>query len=92
MVYFDEIQEHLKGRHWHIGCYIEEQDEYIEAIGFKNEQGMWDIFFEDEAEEDFLNKNPEEQDQSLLFTVKSHSEAEEKFKQFVEGVLLKRRG
>jgi hypothetical protein len=79
--YAEEIQEHVKGRHWHIGYYIQENDQYVEAIGFKNEQGMWDIYFEDEVEEDSLN--PGDQEQSLIFTVKSHSEAEEKFKEFV---------
>jgi predicted RNase H-like HicB family nuclease len=84
--YAEEILEHLKGRHWHIGYYIEENDEYIEAIGFKNDKGMWDIFFEDDSEE---KGHPEG---TLLFTVRLHSEAEEKFKQFVEDVILKRRG
>lgn len=74
--YAEEILEYVKGRHWHIGYYVEENEEYIEAIGFKNDKGMWDVFFED----------------TLLFTVRLHSEAEEKFKQFVEDVILKRRG
>lgn len=30
--YYDEIKQHLKGRHWHITYYIEEHDEEIEAI------------------------------------------------------------
>jgi predicted RNase H-like HicB family nuclease len=96
--YADEIQEHLKGRHWHIGYYVEENGEYIEAIGFKNDQGMWDIFFEDYSEEEEIKSNnssfgnPQYQDNTLLFTVKFHSEAEEKFNQFVEDVILKRRG
>jgi predicted RNase H-like HicB family nuclease len=93
--YADEIQEHLKGRHWHIGYYVEENGEFIEAIGFKNDQGLWDIFFEDfneEEEHKSNNQNPEYQDYTLLFTVKLHSEAEEKFNQFVEDVILKRRG
>ncbi|WP_240620190.1 type II toxin-antitoxin system HicB family antitoxin [Peribacillus acanthi] len=84
--YAEEIQEHLKGRHWHIGYYVEENDEYIEAIGFKNDNGTWDIFYEDYSEEE------DHPDHTLLFTVKLHSEAEEKFKQFVEEVILKRRG
>lgn len=97
--YADEIQEHLKGRHWHIGYYVEENDEFIEAIGFKNDQGMWDIFFEDYSEEEEFesfnssyNKNPEYPNNTLLFTAKLRSEAEEKFNQFVEDVILKRRG
>jgi predicted RNase H-like HicB family nuclease len=96
--YADELQEHLKGRHWHIGYYVEENGEYIEAIGFKNDQGMWDIFFEDYSEEEEFKsdnssyRNPQYQDTALLFTVKFHSEAEEKFNQFVEDVILKRRG
>jgi predicted RNase H-like HicB family nuclease len=86
--YAVEIQEHLKGRHWHIGYYIQENDQYIEAIGFKNDQGMWDIYYEDEDEENLLNKNPRDSDRPL-FTVKSHTEAEEKFKEYVETVFLK---
>ncbi|KKK38092.1 hypothetical protein WQ57_09710 [Mesobacillus campisalis] len=80
--YAVEIEEHLKGRHWHIGFYDEESDEYMEAIGFKNDQGMWDIYYEDVLEDT--------SSETLLFTVKRHSEAEEKFKQFVEEVILKR--
>lgn len=92
----EEIQEHLKGRHWHINYYVEEHDEFIEAIGFKNDQGTWDIFFEDYSEEEEIGildykKNPD-CDYPLLFTVKLFSEAEEKFSQFVEDVILKRRG
>ena len=84
--YAEEIQEHLKGRHWHIGYYVEENDEYIEAIGFKNDRGMWDIFYEDNTEEE---ETPYD---NILFTVKLYSEAEEKFKQFVEDVILNQRG
>ncbi|WP_078433684.1 HicB family protein [Metabacillus halosaccharovorans] len=84
--YAEEIQEHLKGRHWHIGYYVEENDEYIEAIGFKNDKGTWDIFYEDNSDE------KETPDDNILFTVKLHFEAEEKFKQFVQDVILKRRG
>ncbi|MEH7350778.1 hypothetical protein [Gottfriedia acidiceleris] len=43
--YYDEIKQHLKGRHWHITYYIEEHDEEIEAIAYKNNQGLWDINF-----------------------------------------------
>jgi predicted RNase H-like HicB family nuclease len=94
--YADEIQEHLKGRHWHIGYYVEENGEYIEAIGFKNDQGLWDIFYENYSEGEEIksinssNRNPEDPDSTLLFTVKFYSEAEEKFNKFVEDVILKR--
>lgn len=37
--YAEEIEEHLKGRHWHICYYVEENDDFIEAIGYKNDQG-----------------------------------------------------
>lgn len=93
--YADEIEEHLKGRHWHISYYVEENDDFIEAIGYKNDQGTWDIFFEYCSEDEIkifdslYKKNP---DYPLLFTVKLRSEAEEKFKQFVEDVILNRRG
>ncbi|WNS75695.1 type II toxin-antitoxin system HicB family antitoxin [Bacillus sp. DTU_2020_1000418_1_SI_GHA_SEK_038] len=93
--YAEEIEEHLKGRHWHICYYVEKNDDFIEAIGYKNDQGTWDIFFEycskDEIEifDSFYKKNP---DYPYLFTVKLRTEAEEKFNQFVEDVILKRRG
>ena len=91
--YAKEIKKHLKGRHWHITYYDEENEDFIEAIGYKNEQGMWDIFFEhcsednNEVFDSFCKKNP---DYPLLFTVKLRIEAEEKFNQFVESVILKR--
>ncbi|WP_102272176.1 type II toxin-antitoxin system HicB family antitoxin [Cytobacillus massiliigabonensis] len=83
--YEAEIKEHLKGRHWHICYYVEEMGECIEAIGFKNDQGMWDIFYEDYPEEE------EHPDDHLLFTVKFRTEAEEKFYQYVEEIILKRK-
>lgn len=72
--YAEEIKEHLQGRHWHIDYSNDDYITIFEAIGFKNEQGMWDIYFED----------------SLLFTVKFYSEAEEKFSQYVENIILKK--
>lgn len=83
--YADEIKEHVKGRHWHINYYVEDTDDFIEAIGFKNDQGMWDIFYEDYLEEE------EHPDDHLLFTVKFRTEAEEKFNQFVEEIILKQK-
>lgn len=94
--YAEEIEEHLKGRHWHICYYVEENDDFIEAIGYKNDQGTWDIFFEycseDEIEifDSFCKKNPDYPNYPLLFTVRLRTEAEEKFNQFVEDVFNKR--
>ncbi|MDZ5472237.1 type II toxin-antitoxin system HicB family antitoxin [Bacillus sp. 31A1R] len=82
--YGQEIQEHLKGRHWHIGYYDEDTEEYLEAIGFKNDQGMWDIFYE------FYSEEEGDHIETFLFTVKLRSEAEERFKQYVEEKILKR--
>lgn len=96
--YAEEIKEHLKGRHWHITYYDEENDDFIEAIGYRNEHETWDIFFEYCSDDDieifdsFCNKNPEYPDYPLLFTVKFRSEAEEKFNRFVNDVILKLRG
>jgi len=96
--YSDEIKEHLKGRHWHIINYIEEYEEEIEAIGYKNNQGNWDIFFGDYSEEEesqffdsSYNKNSEYPESIRLFSVKLRSEAQEKFNQFVKNVILKHR-
>ncbi|MFC4323051.1 type II toxin-antitoxin system HicB family antitoxin [Litchfieldia salsa] len=86
--YAEDIKEHLKGRHWHVTYYDEKNDNVIEAIGCKNEQGLWDIFLEDLTENPFSQKNTND---SFLFTVKLRSEAEEKFNQFVETVILKRK-
>ncbi|MEH7484567.1 type II toxin-antitoxin system HicB family antitoxin [Neobacillus drentensis] len=93
--YAEEIEEHLKGRHWHICYYVEENDDFIEAIGYKNDQGTWDIFFEYCSEDEieiFDSFYKKDSDYPLLFTVKLRTEAEEKFNQFVEDVILKRRG
>lgn len=93
--YAEEIEAHLKGRHWHICYYVEDNDDFIEAIGYKNDQGTWDIFFEYCSEEEletlayFHTKNP---DYPLLFTVKLRTEAEKKFNQFVEDVIIKHLG
>lgn len=97
--YAEEIKEHLKGRHWHITYYDEENDDYIEAIGYKNEQGMWDIYFEDfSTKVEYDNFDSPNQKKlkypmdPLLFSVKFYSDAEEKFSQYVENVILKQRG
>jgi len=97
-LYSDEIMENLKGRHWHISYYVESFDENIEAIGYKNDQGEWDIFFEDytEDEETYFfdssyKKNSEWPYDYILFSAHSRSEAQNKFNQFVENVILKHR-
>ena len=97
-LYSDEIMENLKGRHWHISYYVEEFDENIEAIGYKNDQGEWDIFFEDYTEEEetyffdsSYKKASEWPYEYILFSVHSRSEAQDKFNQFVENVILKHR-
>lgn len=95
----EEIKEHLKGRHWHISYYLEDnEDEVIEAIGYKNDQGEWDIFFDDYSEDEephffdsSYRKNPEWPYDIILFSVHLRSEAQEKFNHFVENVILKRR-
>ncbi|KAB7672043.1 type II toxin-antitoxin system HicB family antitoxin [Bacillus sp. B1-b2] len=76
--YAEQIKEHLRGRHWHISYYDDKTNTSIEAIGFKNKQGMWDIYYIDDQEE------AENDEQQLLFTVKHYKEAEEKFFHFVE--------
>lgn len=95
----EEIKEHLKGRHWHISYYLEDnEDEVIEAIGYKNDQGEWDIYFDDYSEDEktlffdsSYKKNHEWPYNIILFSVHLHSEAQEKFNHFVENVILKRR-
>ncbi|PEJ59328.1 HicB family protein [Bacillus sp. AFS002410] len=96
--YSNEIKEHLKGRHWHIAYYIEEYEEEIEAIGYKNDRGEWDIFFGDYSEEEealffdsTYKKNSPFPESIILFSVKLRSEAQEKFNQFVKNVILKLR-
>ncbi|OXS76499.1 HicB family protein [Lysinibacillus sp. KCTC 33748] len=96
--YAEEIQEHLKNAHWHIDYYAEEYEERIEAIGYKNDQGKWDIQFGDYSEEEEIlffdsshRRNPEWPFNMILFSVHTRSEAQEKFNQFVEKVVIKHR-
>ncbi|MFJ5566188.1 type II toxin-antitoxin system HicB family antitoxin [Lysinibacillus xylanilyticus] len=96
--YAEEIQEHLKNRHWHIYYYAEEYEEEIEAIGYKNDQGKWDIQFGDYSEKEEIlffdslhRRNPEWPFNIILFSVHTRSEAQEKFNQFVEKVVIKHR-
>lgn len=95
--YAEEVQEHLKYRHWNITYYCEEKDDYFEAIGYKNEQGTWDIFFNDcpkdykKLFDSFCKKNPDDPNDLFLFTVKLRADAEEKFFQLVEDVIAKRK-
>ena len=93
----EEIKEHLKGRHWHISYYLEDnEDEIIEAIGYKNDEGEWDIYFDDYSEEEeklFFDSSYEKDwaGNILLFTVHLRLEAQKKFDHFVENVILKLR-
>jgi len=96
--YAEEIQEDLKNRHWHISYYAEEYDEEIEAIGYKHDQGKWDIEFGDYSKEEEIlffdssnKRNPEWPFNIILFSVHTRSEAQEKFNQFVEKVVIKHR-
>ncbi|WP_157052609.1 hypothetical protein [Priestia koreensis] len=65
--------------------------QYIEAIGYKNEHGMWNIFLADVSEdtialpESVLQKDP---NFPLLFPVKLRADGEGKLKHFaIRGVL-----
>jgi predicted RNase H-like HicB family nuclease len=96
--YSDEIKEYIKGHHWHLDYYVEEYNENIEAIGYKNDEGKWDILFEDFSEEEeaqFFDSSykgsPKYPGSIILFSVDFRSEAEEKFNQFVENIILKKR-
>ena len=96
--YDDEIKQHLIGRHWHMTFFIEEHEEEIEAIAYKNNHGLWDILFEDysKAEEKlFFNssykKLSEHPKSIILFSAKLRAEAQVKFNQFVQNVILKYR-
>jgi hypothetical protein len=81
----DYEERHLANQHWHI-IY----DQYFEAMGFKNEQGTWDIFYDDFQEPGlFPAGNERDADFGiLLFQVDSYDEAYEKFYQWVKIVLL----
>ncbi|MFF2876183.1 type II toxin-antitoxin system HicB family antitoxin [Gottfriedia sp. NPDC057991] len=96
--YYDNIKQQLFGRHWHITFFIEEHEEEIEAIAYKNNQGLWDILFEDYSkfEEELYfdssyKKLPEHPKGIILFSAKLRTEAQEKFNQFVQNVILKYR-
>ncbi|WP_084006816.1 type II toxin-antitoxin system HicB family antitoxin [Gottfriedia luciferensis] len=96
--YCDEIKQHLIGRHWHITFFIEEYEEEIEAIAYKNNQGLWDILFEDysKTEEELffdssIKKHSEKPKSIILFSAELRNEAQEKFNQFIQNVILKYR-
>lgn len=86
-LYKEEIQKRLEGRHWHL-MYIDEEtnDIIASAIAFKNEQGTWDVYLDSDYDE----STPFSEEQ-IIFTVKTHMEAEEKFDRFVEEVILKKK-
>ncbi|MEE6132282.1 hypothetical protein [Priestia sp. GS2] len=77
----------------HITYYDDENDNLIEAIGYKMNKGCGH-FLKYCSEDDvrmfdaFSMKNS---DYPLLFTVKLRTEAEEKCNEFVEIVILKRK-
>lgn len=92
--YKKEIDEHLQGRHWHID-YWDEEHSAISTIGFRNEFGTWNIYFNEPTSVDearILDQNYKRTSNSpnewLLFTVRSRSEGEEKVYHFIENVLL----
>lgn len=70
--YAEEINAHLRGRHWHIDYYDANDTTLFSAVGYKNENGQWDIYFND----------------ALLFTVIRYAEAEKQFHYYAEHVLL----
>ncbi|MFC5649957.1 DUF3986 family protein [Paenibacillus solisilvae] len=77
--------------HFHIGYY---EDNYcIEATGFQNEDGGWDVFFNDLDEEDIrllFDSSCEINNEFgvLLFKAADYEDAENKFVNWVKSVLL----
>lgn len=77
--------------HWHLGYY---EDNYvIEATGFENATGTWDVFYNELDDEDvvklFDSKYEIDKDFGvLIFKAKDYEEAEDKFHDWVETVLL----
>ncbi len=90
--YRELIEQDMVGRHWHIGYYEHGHD--IEAVGYKNEEGDWDIYLDcvgakyddlfssDHPRNDYYGGVP------LLFKARIYDEAAEKFKGWVENVFL----
>lgn len=82
---------HVGEGHWHIGYY--EGKYSIEAIGFENVEGTWDVFFNELDYEDLqkLFGSEYEIDKEfcvLIFKAKDYEEAQSKFSKWVETVLL----
>lgn len=77
--------------HWHLGYY--EGKYCIEAIGFRNEEGTWDVFFNHLDDEDVqkLFGSAYELDNDfgvLIFKTKDYEEAQIKFSIWVETILV----
>jgi hypothetical protein len=77
--------------HWHIGYY--EGDYCIEAIGFENEEGTWDVYFNELDDEDVrkLFGSGYEIDKVfgvLIFKAQDYDNAQDKFVNWVKTVLL----
>lgn len=80
--------------HWHLDYYCEETNFYTTATGFWNDEGSWDVFF-NELEDDEMYKLFGSLDSEidkdwgvLLFKANDFDDAHDKFTKWVEDVLL----
>ncbi|OCA92587.1 hypothetical protein [Pseudobacillus wudalianchiensis] len=80
--------------HWHVDYYCEETNFYTTATGFWNDEGRWDVFFNElEADKmyklfDGLDYEIDKDFGVLLFKVNDFNNAHDKFTKWVENVLL----
>lgn len=77
--------------HWHLDYYCEETDFYTMATGFWNDEGNWDVFFNDDEIDKLFDSLDSEIDKDigvLLFKAKDFDDAHNKFIKWVEDVLL----
>ncbi|MCM3617693.1 hypothetical protein M3936_08875 [Sutcliffiella horikoshii] len=80
--------------HWHLDYFCEETDYYTSATGFWNEEGSWEIYF-NEIEDAELYKLFDGQGYTrdkdfgvLLFKANDFDEAHDRFVKWVESVFL----
>ncbi|WP_078427553.1 hypothetical protein [Alkalihalobacterium alkalinitrilicum] len=80
--------------HWHLDFYCDESDFYTSATGFWNEEGSWDVFFNEYSNDELyklfggFNYEIDEDFGVLIFKAKDYDEAHDKFVKWVNDVLL----
>jgi len=80
--------------HWHLDYFSKETDFYTTAIGFWNEEGSWDVFFNELEDNEMyklfgsLEYKLDKDFGVLLFKANDFDEAHVKFVKWVEEILI----